>query len=547
MAMSGSADDVYMLKYIEFGQRTVPIVLQNLNGPCPLLAIANVLLLRGSVTIHTDHQHISFRHLVEVLGEHLFAHEREESEAQALSRQSTISDTLSLLPRLCRGLDVNVKFDSTEGFEYTQELACFDAFGVTLRHGWLVDPQAVEAAASMAGLSYNAMQMLLIEASSLRSEATPQPEPEPESDPDPDPEPEPEPESDAAAELAVAIAMSVEPDMSDAEASVDPPAITAPAVRDDDDQPLPSPPAAEVVPEAEADGVEARGAETTDPAAKARKERILTDAARVEEFLEGSASQLTYYGLFELLRVVQPHQLCAFFRNNHFGVLFNKDGELYVLLTDQGYADVPGAVWERLCEVDGDNQIVGSNFRIAQRPQQQPPPQQQQQPAPVVGTVVGHAPAAPGGAVGLGSDGGAAAGLGVVTGTVLPPSAARGGGGSSSEEDADLARALAASLASAPPPPVEQSSAPLPRQQPPPGQHSEADDLAMAMLLQEEEHAHARHAEESARAGAEREAAAQRVREAKEAGLADKAMPEGTRVRVEGYGDGVYQGWEGHW
>eukprot|EP01048_Picozoa_sp_COSAG05_P002402 COSAG05_NODE_98_length_19441_cov_32.923327_5_plen_93_part_00 len=84
------------------------------------------------------------------------------------------------------------------------------------------------------------------------------------------------------------------------------------------------------------------------PAAKARKERILTDAARVGEFLEGSASQLTYYGLSELLRVVQPHQLCAFFRNNHVGVLFNKDGELYVLLTDQGYTDVPVCIWASL-------------------------------------------------------------------------------------------------------------------------------------------------------------------------------------------------------
>ena len=48
---------------------------------------------------------------------------------------------------------------------------------------------------------------------------------------------------------------------------------------------------------------------------------------------------------------VTPNSMSAFFRNNHFSVLFNKDGELYLLLTDQGYADVPGAVWERLCEV----------------------------------------------------------------------------------------------------------------------------------------------------------------------------------------------------
>ena len=38
----------YRLKVVTFFNREVPIVLQNQNGPCPLLAIANILLLRGS-------------------------------------------------------------------------------------------------------------------------------------------------------------------------------------------------------------------------------------------------------------------------------------------------------------------------------------------------------------------------------------------------------------------------------------------------------------------------------------------------------------------
>ena len=133
--MEASADDVYPLKRIVFGQRPVQIVLQNLNGPCPLLAITNVLLLSGKLTLHEDRNHVSYRHLIEMLGEFLFTQQHVESEAQQLTRQATISATLGLLPRLCHGLDVNVGFDGTESFEYTQELACFDAFGVALRHG----------------------------------------------------------------------------------------------------------------------------------------------------------------------------------------------------------------------------------------------------------------------------------------------------------------------------------------------------------------------------------------------------------------------------
>lgn len=150
MADPSGSDDVYELKRIEFGGRPVAILLQNRNGPCPLLAIANVLLLRGDLDIHHDQAHISFGYLVSMLGEYLI--ERDQlrtagsaaagdtpespgAESLRLNRQQTISDTLSLLPALGRGLDVNVRFGATDGFEYTRELGCFDAFSVGLRHG----------------------------------------------------------------------------------------------------------------------------------------------------------------------------------------------------------------------------------------------------------------------------------------------------------------------------------------------------------------------------------------------------------------------------
>jgi hypothetical protein len=44
-------DDIYVIKWIEFNQERLPILLQNINGPCPLLALANILLLRKQVKI----------------------------------------------------------------------------------------------------------------------------------------------------------------------------------------------------------------------------------------------------------------------------------------------------------------------------------------------------------------------------------------------------------------------------------------------------------------------------------------------------------------
>lgn len=53
MAIDASSPNipVYKLKRIDFFGRTVPIALQNENGPCPLLAIANVLLLRKQIEL----------------------------------------------------------------------------------------------------------------------------------------------------------------------------------------------------------------------------------------------------------------------------------------------------------------------------------------------------------------------------------------------------------------------------------------------------------------------------------------------------------------
>lgn len=41
----------YRLKHISIRGRSVPVVMQNENGPCPLLAIANVLLLRNQIQL----------------------------------------------------------------------------------------------------------------------------------------------------------------------------------------------------------------------------------------------------------------------------------------------------------------------------------------------------------------------------------------------------------------------------------------------------------------------------------------------------------------
>lgn len=52
-----------------------------------------------------------------------------------------LDTVIKLLPRLQYGLDVNVRFNSVRGFEFTEEMAAFDMTGITLLHGWLLDPE----------------------------------------------------------------------------------------------------------------------------------------------------------------------------------------------------------------------------------------------------------------------------------------------------------------------------------------------------------------------------------------------------------------------
>jgi len=42
-------NDIHTVKWIEFNHERLPILLQNMNGPCPLLALSNILLLRKQV------------------------------------------------------------------------------------------------------------------------------------------------------------------------------------------------------------------------------------------------------------------------------------------------------------------------------------------------------------------------------------------------------------------------------------------------------------------------------------------------------------------
>jgi ubiquitin carboxyl-terminal hydrolase MINDY-1/2 len=69
MELPSPGPSTYRLKKIQFLGRTVPILCQNQNGPCPLLAICNILLLQKQLDIHADHSEVNLTRLIELVAD----------------------------------------------------------------------------------------------------------------------------------------------------------------------------------------------------------------------------------------------------------------------------------------------------------------------------------------------------------------------------------------------------------------------------------------------------------------------------------------------
>ncbi|XP_023345436.1 ubiquitin carboxyl-terminal hydrolase MINDY-1 [Eurytemora carolleeae] len=207
--------NIYAVKWIEFGLRSSAIITQNENGPCPLISIVNILLLRGKLSLPEGAEVVCAEQLLEYLGDLILSLSTSKED---LDLERNINDAVAVLPKLSTGLDVNVKFTGVDEFEYTSELLIFDILHINLYHGWLVDPQK-----------------------------------------------------------------------------------------------------------------------------------------NLKTFI--------HFRLYELTAKLEELELAVFFRNNHFSTLFKKNGELFILVTDQGFLSQKEVVWETLANIEGDCSFVNSTFK----------------------------------------------------------------------------------------------------------------------------------------------------------------------------------------
>ncbi|KXJ17639.1 ubiquitin carboxyl-terminal hydrolase MINDY-1 isoform X2 [Exaiptasia diaphana] len=274
-ALQLSANDnmqsLYHIKWVTWKNLNTPIITQNENGPCPLIALMNVLILQRRISIPPVQEMVSSNQLMEYLGDYILTHAPERlTEGAQLNYEQNMADAIGIMCKLQTGLDVNVKFTGVADFEFTRECLVFDLLNIRLLHGWLVDPQNHEAILAIGSLSYNQLVEKIIASKQ-------------------------------------------------------------------------------------------EGADSN----------LATEGFVAESFLDNTASQLTYHGLYELNAKMDEEELCIFFRNNHFNTLFKHKNELFLLVTDQGYLTEEKVMWETLSNVEGDGCFVDANLQtipVSQQP-----------------------------------------------------------------------------------------------------------------------------------------------------------------------------------
>ena len=291
--------EVYNIKTISVTlngtTRELPILTQNANGPCPLVALVNAIIL--STPEHENNEvmsylrgkeNISLGLLLEALINELYS----PRYFQEGSDMADPSDLHHFLEGLSTGLNVNPLFipasppaaDLLTGdnpaepqeeemvrqkagtFAKTRELDLYTAFRIPLLHGWLPAPSSpAYAAFQRRARSHEDAQLMLLQQETLEGKLG-------------------------------------------------------------SDQPLS---------EEEAD--------------------VLQDISVISRFLGENGTQLTSYGLAALQGALGRGEVGILFRNDHFSTILrhpSKNG-IFVLVSDEGFASEGDVVWESLTDVSG--------------------------------------------------------------------------------------------------------------------------------------------------------------------------------------------------
>ncbi|CAI4229591.1 unnamed protein product [Auanema sp. JU1783] len=140
--------DLFVMRTIQFFEDRKRIVMQSANGPCPLIALANCLVLKNKLNLpggktfpDSSREYITCKELKELVGGCIVDMSSiANGTGEQDNYEKTLHDVLNLMPKLDDGLEVNVRFSGVSTFEYTPAVALFDLLNIPLYHTWVVEP-----------------------------------------------------------------------------------------------------------------------------------------------------------------------------------------------------------------------------------------------------------------------------------------------------------------------------------------------------------------------------------------------------------------------
>jgi len=300
--------ETYQIKHITWqdssnNTRTSPIMVQNANGPCPLLALVNALTLSTPLSANTGlvetlrvREQVSLGLLLDAVFDELMSGRRGDA-AQELP---DVGELYTFLITLHTGMNVNPRFitdptspdlmdfDGPAGaisksghpqpgaFEETREMKLYSTFNVPLIHGWLpARSNPAYNALQRSAKSYEDAQNLMFREEELE------------------------------------------------------------------------------------DRLQHAGLSF-------EEQQLLEDITSIKYFLQTSATQLTTNGLSTITGNLRSGSVAILFRNDHFSTVYKhpRSNDLLSLVTDMGYAGHPEVVWESLIDVSGEgSSFFAGDFR----------------------------------------------------------------------------------------------------------------------------------------------------------------------------------------
>ncbi|KAJ2965610.1 hypothetical protein NUW58_g10855 [Xylaria curta] len=103
------------------------------------------------------------------------------------------------------------------------------------------------------------------------------------------------------------------------------------------------------------------------------EQQLYQDIIAIKSYLSTTATQLTPSGLDVVTKAINPGRFAILFRNDHFSTLYRHPHtlQLFTLVTDAGYYTHDEVVWETLADVtgertdffSGDFRVIGGNQR----------------------------------------------------------------------------------------------------------------------------------------------------------------------------------------